>query len=117
MLTVCPKCTLTLAVTAADLRAGQGYVRCGRCANVFNALLGLTEEAALSDAQRRGAGESHGAGLDTASATASRPILAMPEPAASPAPARPAAPESAPAAAPAAAAEASPRPAGVRRRR
>ena len=39
MFTVCPKCTLTLAVTAADLRAGQGYVRCGRCANVFNALL------------------------------------------------------------------------------
>ncbi len=46
MFTVCPKCTLTLAVTAADLRAGQGYVRCGRCANVFNALLGLSEESA-----------------------------------------------------------------------
>ena len=46
MFTVCPKCALTLAVTAADLRAGQGYVRCGRCANVFNALLGLSEESA-----------------------------------------------------------------------
>jgi len=44
MFTVCPKCTLTLAVTATDLRVGQGYVRCGRCANVFNALLGLSEE-------------------------------------------------------------------------
>jgi len=44
MFTVCPKCTLTLAVTAADLRAGQGYVRCGRCLNVFNALLALSEE-------------------------------------------------------------------------
>jgi len=45
MFTVCPKCTLTLAVTAADLRAGQGYVRCGRCANVFNALLALSEDS------------------------------------------------------------------------
>ena len=45
MFTVCPKCALTLAVTAADLRAGQGYVRCGRCANVFNALLGLAEDS------------------------------------------------------------------------
>ena len=48
MFTVCPKCTLTLAVTATDLRLGQGYVRCGRCSNVFNALLRLTE--ALGDA-------------------------------------------------------------------
>ena len=46
MFTVCPKCALTLAVTAGDLRVGQGYVRCGRCANVFNALLGLSEESA-----------------------------------------------------------------------
>jgi predicted Zn finger-like uncharacterized protein len=37
---------LTLAVTAHDLRMGQGYVRCGRCANVFNALLTLSEEPA-----------------------------------------------------------------------
>jgi len=46
MFTLCPKCTLTLAVTAHDLRMGQGYVRCGRCANVFNALLSLSEEPA-----------------------------------------------------------------------
>jgi predicted Zn finger-like uncharacterized protein len=45
MFTVCPKCALTLAVTTADLRIGQGYVRCGRCSNVFNALLTLSEEA------------------------------------------------------------------------
>jgi predicted Zn finger-like uncharacterized protein len=62
MFTVCPKCTLTLAITAADLRAGQGYVRCGRCANVFNALLELSEEPA------EGAAAAH-----SAEATASRP--------------------------------------------
>jgi predicted Zn finger-like uncharacterized protein len=50
MFTVCPKCTLTLAVTAADLRTGQGYVRCGRCLNVFNALLALSEEPAEHNA-------------------------------------------------------------------
>lgn len=44
MFTVCSKCALTLAVTAADLRIGQGYVRCGRCLNIFNALLTLSDE-------------------------------------------------------------------------
>ncbi len=48
MYTVCPKCTLALAVAAADLRAGQGYVRCGRCTNVFNALLNLRDESETS---------------------------------------------------------------------
>ena len=45
MFTVCPKCALTLVVTAADLRVAQGYVRCGRCSNVFNALARLAEDA------------------------------------------------------------------------
>jgi predicted Zn finger-like uncharacterized protein len=44
MFTVCPKCALTLVVTAADLRIAQGYVRCGRCSSVFNALAQLTDE-------------------------------------------------------------------------
>jgi len=46
MFTVCPKCALTLVVTAQDLRVAQGYVRCGRCSNVFNALAALTEDPA-----------------------------------------------------------------------
>jgi predicted Zn finger-like uncharacterized protein len=62
MLTVCPKCTLTLAVTATDLRTGQGYVRCGRCATVFNALVALSEES----------------GSDTGS-TQPNPVLTLPE--------------------------------------
>src|SRR5579863_3317055 len=44
MFTLCPKCALTLVVTAADLRVAQGYVRCGRCSSVFNALARLTDE-------------------------------------------------------------------------
>jgi predicted Zn finger-like uncharacterized protein len=44
MFTVCPKCALTLVVTAADLRVAQGYVRCGRCSSVFNALAQLSDE-------------------------------------------------------------------------
>jgi hypothetical protein len=35
---------LHLAVTPADLRVGQGYVRCGRCERVFNALVALKED-------------------------------------------------------------------------
>src|SRR5262245_33474423 len=46
MFTVCPKCALTLVVTPADLRVAQGYVRCGRCSNVFNAIVGLSEDRA-----------------------------------------------------------------------
>ena len=42
---VCPKCGLMLVVTAADLRAAQGHVRCGRCRSVFNALESLAESA------------------------------------------------------------------------
>ena len=56
MFTVCPKCTLTLVVTTVDLRAGQGYVRCGRCANVFNALIALREgdpSGSISDTANR----------------------------------------------------------------
>ena len=48
MLTICPKCALTLVVTAEDLRVAQGYVRCGRCSSVFNALARLTEEEQVS---------------------------------------------------------------------
>jgi predicted Zn finger-like uncharacterized protein len=44
MFTTCPNCRLNLAVTATDLRIGQGYVRCGRCERVFNALVSLAED-------------------------------------------------------------------------
>jgi predicted Zn finger-like uncharacterized protein len=60
MFTVCPKCALTLVVTAADLRVAQGYVRCGRCSSVFNALARLTDErqaAALQQSQEPAADE------------------------------------------------------------
>src|SRR5215475_2189032 len=50
MFTVCPKCALTLVVTAADLRVAQGYVRCGRCSNVFNALSRLSEDRQAANA-------------------------------------------------------------------
>ena len=53
MFTVCPKCALTLVVTAADLRVAQGYVRCGRCSNVFNALARLSEDRSAHRRWRR----------------------------------------------------------------
>jgi predicted Zn finger-like uncharacterized protein len=80
MYTVCPKCALPLAVTAADLRAGQGYVRCGRCANVFNALLRLSEESTLADFEGSGPSSSPYIEMEKASATVSRPALLEPEP-------------------------------------
>ena len=79
MFTVCPKCALPLAVTAADLRAGQGYVRCGRCSNVFNALLGLSEESGSASSGPDGPDGLPEAEMDKASATASRPALTEPD--------------------------------------
>jgi predicted Zn finger-like uncharacterized protein len=49
MFTTCPACRSNLAVTAADLRIGQGYVRCGRCDRVFNALMTLSEDMDTED--------------------------------------------------------------------
>jgi predicted Zn finger-like uncharacterized protein len=86
MFTVCPKCALTLVVTAADLGVAQGYVRCGRCSSVFNALARLSED--------RGAGtpaepavQSSATAQDTAlpaavAAAAPPPRAAAPAPAA-----------------------------------
>ena len=57
MFTVCPKCDLTLSITARDLRAAQGHVRCGRCHNVFNALDSITDEHPQAPPQTVAAGE------------------------------------------------------------
>jgi predicted Zn finger-like uncharacterized protein len=80
MFTVCPKCALTLVVTAADLRIAQGYVRCGRCLNVFNALARLSEErpgAAAVPAPEHG-------GPSAPEALPSPPASPMPSPRPSP---------------------------------
>src|SRR5579872_1142870 len=79
MFTLCPKCALTLVVTAADLRVAQGYVRCGRCLNVFNALARLSEErpGAPLDAPS-------GAAPDTAAPGSQPEQAASPEAAAQP---------------------------------
>ena len=77
MFTVCSKCNLRLTVTATDLRAAQGYVRCGRCHNVFNALAALADDPARLAEQ------------PAPTDTQSRRALTLPEP---PAP-EPAAPE------------------------
>src|SRR5258708_15986786 len=60
MLTVCPKCALSLVVTAEDLRVAHGYVRCGRCSSVFNALARLSEERQPPEAAEAAAPASTG---------------------------------------------------------
>jgi predicted Zn finger-like uncharacterized protein len=68
MFTVCPKCALTLVVTAADLRVAQGYVRCGRCSSVFNALARLADDRQAS-----------GLGADAAPAASDLPAASVAE--------------------------------------
>lgn len=90
MFTVCPKCALTLVVTAADLRVAQGYVRCGRCSNVFNALARLSEDrhAAAATAaqaeQESSTSAKHRQALDAAAATTRKAALPTPPPPAPP---------------------------------
>ncbi len=43
MFTQCPKCETTFQVTADQLKAANGDVRCGQCLAVFNALDNLSE--------------------------------------------------------------------------
>ncbi len=44
MYTQCLNCETLFRVSAADLRAGHGKVRCGACNTVFNALYNLHDE-------------------------------------------------------------------------
>ena len=93
MITLCPKCKLSLAVTAADLRVAQGQVRCGRCTAVFNALASLQElpedpTALDADAEQPQQAESESATADTVATPAGEPAApAPPEPVPEPAPA------------------------------
>jgi len=48
VLTRCPTCQTTFRVTAEQLKARQGRVRCGQCQAIFNALETLIEEASSS---------------------------------------------------------------------
>jgi predicted Zn finger-like uncharacterized protein len=82
MFTVCPKCALTLVVTAADLRVAQGYVRCGRCSSVFNALARLTDERQAAAAGQRAPAAEPEAAAATDPADAREPSPAETAPAA-----------------------------------
>jgi predicted Zn finger-like uncharacterized protein len=86
VITLCPKCKLSLAVTAADLRVAQGQVRCGRCSAVFNALASLKElpedPAGLdADAEQPQQAESESATADTVATPAGEPAAPAPAPA------------------------------------
>ena len=48
----CPACRTTFRVVQDQLRVSDGWVRCGRCAEIFDARLGLVDEA---DARQSGA--------------------------------------------------------------
>jgi predicted Zn finger-like uncharacterized protein len=80
MSTLCPNCALRLAVTAADLRVGQGYVRCGRCEKVFNALATLSDDPLEAPAGEAGmaTGTTTVPALDIPATTAQDPDIPAP---------------------------------------
>jgi predicted Zn finger-like uncharacterized protein len=48
-ITHCPTCATSFKVTPDQLRLANGWVRCGRCTGVFEALLHLTPPAELNE--------------------------------------------------------------------
>jgi predicted Zn finger-like uncharacterized protein len=86
MFTVCPKCALTLAVTAADLRIAQGYVRCGRCSSVFNALARLSEDRSAAVLSEPDTGTPEPAGTPSEPAEGANSVTAAPAESPPPAP-------------------------------
>jgi predicted Zn finger-like uncharacterized protein len=92
MFTVCPKCALTLVVTAADLRVAQGYVRCGRCSNVFNAIVGLSDDRQAKAAKAAAQAAENARRQAPAAAPPPPPPPPPPKPAPAPPPPAPKAP-------------------------
>ncbi|WP_395320100.1 zinc-ribbon and DUF3426 domain-containing protein [Variovorax sp. UC74_104] len=89
LVTRCPACTTTFKVVRDQLRISDGWVRCGRCSNVFDATLDLHETpegaggtAAASGAAPAGPGGGYMPGLvgQPAAEPASRPEPPAPPP-------------------------------------
>lgn len=55
MLTQCPQCSTVYRVLAAQLAAANGFVTCGECASVFNALNRLADETSAAPSAARDA--------------------------------------------------------------
>jgi predicted Zn finger-like uncharacterized protein len=75
MYTRCPKCATVFRVTAAQLRAAEGEVRCGNCTISFNALTELTDDLPeLTDAVVPGTSQSPAVPLATESSSESAAV-------------------------------------------
>jgi predicted Zn finger-like uncharacterized protein len=57
--TRCPACGTVFRVVQDQLRVSEGWVRCGRCAEVFNAVENLVDLELESPPARSGGGSSH----------------------------------------------------------
>ncbi len=53
MFTQCPRCDAIFQLSASQLRAASGDVRCGQCLSVFNALEHLSEDLPVEETEKR----------------------------------------------------------------
>ena len=83
LVTRCPACTTTFKVVRDQLRISDGWVRCGRCSNVFDATLDLHETPDGAPAPVQGSGYMPGL-VEQQPAVEAAPLV--PEPSAPPAP-------------------------------
>lgn len=87
LVTRCPACTTTFKVVRDQLRISDGWVRCGRCSNVFDATLDLHETADGSPPPVQGSGympglvEQQPAAEATSPAPVPEPLIEEEEPA------------------------------------
>ncbi|MDM0038370.1 DUF3426 domain-containing protein [Variovorax sp. J22G21] len=84
LVTRCPSCATTFKVVRDQLRISDGWVRCGRCSNVFDATLDLQEAPEAGTAAPAAAPEEDGAA--SSSTEADPPSSPEPEPPALPEP-------------------------------
>src|SRR3954463_2575665 len=52
LITRCPTCGTMFKVVADQLKISEGWVRCGHCAEVFDATAHMVDESALEQARR-----------------------------------------------------------------
>jgi len=84
LVTRCPSCATTFKVVRDQLRISDGWVRCGRCSNVFDATLDLQEAPDAGTATPAATPEEGGAA--SSSPEADPPSAPEPEPPALPEP-------------------------------
>jgi predicted Zn finger-like uncharacterized protein len=77
MFTQCPKCETVFRISSEQLKMREGLVRCGDCAEVFNASWHLIDDVDVPTLQRDGTGQTDTAGADAGADELASPLPSL----------------------------------------